>query len=253
MPEDRQEFAGRVVFVTGGASGIGAETARLLAGRGARVMIADLDGGAAEALAADLRGAGGQAAALWLDVSDAAGVTAAIAATLERFGRLDGCVNNAGVVTPYCALADIPLDEWARQLSVNLTGVFHCLRAEIPALLAAGGGSIVNMSSILGVVAAEGRAGYAAAKHGVVGLTRSAALDYATQGIRVNAIAPGYVDTPILSGRDDAERRAIADRHPMQRLARPAEIAEAICFLLSDRASFMTGAVLGADGGYTAR
>lgn len=253
MPDERGEFAGKVVFVTGGASGIGAETARMLSERGARVMIADLDAAAAEAVAAGLRDAGGQAAALGLDVGDASAVAAAVAATLDTFGRLDGALNNAGVATPYCALAEVPLDEWARQLTVNLSGVFYSMRAQVPALLETGGGSIVNMSSILGVVAADGRAGYAASKHGVVGLTRTAALDYADRGIRVNAIAPGYVETPLLIGRSDEERREIAGRHPMKRLARPDEIAEAACFLLSDRASFMTGAVLGADGGYTAR
>ena len=145
-----------------------------------------------------------------------------------------------------------PFVDWSRQLAVNLTGVFNCLRAEIPALLATGG-AIVNTSSICGLIGVPGTASYTATKHGVIGLTKVAALDYATRGIRVNAVAPGYVDTPMLAERDDDERAAIASRHPVQRMAHPGEIADAVLYLLSDRSTFVTGTVFEVDGGYLAR
>lgn len=247
------EFSGKVAFVTGGGSGIGAGVARLLAARGAAVMVTDINAAAADAVAGEIAAQGGQAHAMPLDVTDAAAVAGAVAATVKRFGGLGLAVNNAGVPTPLYAVADIPMAEWKRQIDINLTGVFHCMQAELRAMQAGQGGSIVNVSSILGLVALAGRAGYAAVKHGVVGLTRGAALDYAQAGIRVNAVAPGYVDTPLLSDRDAEQRAAIAALHPMARLARPEEIAEGILFLLSDRSGFVTGTVLGLDGGYTAR
>lgn len=248
-----QEFSGKVAFLTGGGSGIGAEIARLLGARGAHVMVTDLDAASANSVAEEVGQAGGSASSLGLDVTDGAAVAAAVAETVRRFGKLDLGINNAGVTTPAIATADIPFDEWNRQIAVNLTGVFNCMKAQVPEMLRSGGGSIVNTSSILGVLAVELRAGYAAAKHGVVGLTKTAALDYAEKGIRVNAIAPGYVDTPILKDRNAEQRAEIASRHPMNRMAQPSEIAEAALFLLSDRAGFVTGTVMNVDGGYTAR
>ena len=247
------ELSGRVALVTGGGSGIGAAICRRLDAMGASVAICDRDRDAAERLCRDLVARGGTAIAAAVDVTDAAAVAAAVREIEERLGRLTLCANNAGIVTARIPLADIPAIDWARQLAVNLGGIFNCLQAEIPVLLKNGGGAIVNMASLSGLVAVPGTGAYTAAKHGVIGLTKVAAVDYATGGIRVNAVAPGYVDTPLLAERGEAERKAIAERHPMNRMAGADEIADAVCYLLSDRSSFVTGTVLSVDGGYTVR
>lgn len=252
-PVPTAEFAGKVAFVTGGGSGIGAEIVRLLGQRGAQVMVTDLDQTSAADAAKQITDAGGIADSLGLDVTDPAAVATAVEATRKRFGRLDCCVNNAGVATPYLDIVDIPAEEWARQVEINLGGVFHCLQAQLRMMRDGDGGSIVNTASILGLLGMDHRAAYSAAKHGVVGLTKSAALDYATRGIRVNAVAPGYVDTPLLSDRSVQERADIASKHPVNRMATPTEVAESVLFLLGDRAGFTTGTILGVDGGYTAR
>ena len=253
MVDGRSEFSERVALVTGGASGIGAEICRRLAVQGAKVVVADIKGAEAVRLAEALAAGGASAIGQALDVTDPQSVKEAVAAAVERFGALHLCANNAGIVTPRLAVADTPAADWSRQLAVNLTGVFHCLQAEISALLATGGGAVVNTSSICGLVGVAGTAGYSAAKHGVIGLTKVAALDYASRGIRINAVAPGYVDTPLLADREDRERAEIAARHPVGRMARPGEIADAVLYLLSDRSSFVTGTVFEVDGGYLAR
>jgi len=253
MSDFKPEFSERVALVTGGGSGIGAEICRRLATRGGSVVVADLDATAASEIAAEIIALGGSAIGQFLDVTEARSVKEAVAAAVETFGGLHLCANNAGIVTPRLDLADTPPADWSRQLDVNLTGVFNCLQAEIPALLEAGGGAIVNTSSICGLIGVSGTASYTAAKHGVIGLTKVAAMDYATRGIRVNAVAPGYVDTPMLAERGDDERAEIAARHPIRRMAHPGEVAEAILYLLSDRSSFVTGTVLEVDGGYLAR
>lgn len=247
-----EQDAGRVVFVTGGASGIGKAISETLVRQGNRVVIADLNIEAAQGLADELAGEGGEVLALALNVTDPASVEAAVARTFAHFGALHGAVNNAGIVTPKGPLAEQGIDAWQAGLAVNLSGVFYCMKSQVPAMIAAGGGSIVNMSSICGVVAVASSAAYTAAKHGVVGLTKVAAVDYAARGIRVNAIAPGYVDTPLLASRPPEEMAALVGKHPMGRLAKAEEIADLAAFLLSEKAGFITGSVQLIDGGYAA-
>jgi NAD(P)-dependent dehydrogenase (short-subunit alcohol dehydrogenase family) len=243
----------KVALVTGGASGIGRATALRMAQEGARVFVADRDGSAAARVAQAIAGAGGEARAITCDVTADAQVAAMVHAALEAWGRLDCAFNNAGV-SPAEALplADVPPEEWARVLRVNLTGVFLCLRHEIPAMARGGGGAIVNTASIAGRIALPRAGAYVASKHAVVGLTRSAALDHAAQGVRVNAICPGYVETPLAARSIERRREAILARVPLGRIGTVEEIADAVVWLCSDRARFVTGEALAADGGHTA-
>jgi NAD(P)-dependent dehydrogenase (short-subunit alcohol dehydrogenase family) len=252
MADDGTDFAAKVVLVTGGASGLGAAAVRLLAGRGARVAIADLDEDRAAAVLAEVRAGGGEAEFWRTDVTVEADVAAAVAATVERFGGLDGAINNAGTTGPSGSTAEYSLEDWNRVLSLNLTGVFLGLKYEIPALLERGGGAIVNTSSGAGLVGFAGLPAYVASKHGVVGLTRAAALEYVKAGIRINAVCPGSTRTPMLEGfmgGDPAIERAMEQSAPIGRLARPEEIAEAMVWLLSDAASFVVGHAFAVDGG----
>ncbi|PDV96528.1 SDR family oxidoreductase [Candidatus Chloroploca asiatica] len=250
-------FHDKAVLITGGGGGIGRATALAFAHAGARVMLGDVDIAAAEETARLVTAAGGEAHVLQCDVAEPAQVEALVQTTLDRLGRLDCAVNNAGIEASQEGLARLPLATWERTLAVNLSGVFYCMRAEITAMRASGGGAIVNMASALGLVGFVGAAAYVAAKHGVIGLTKTAALEYATRGIRVNAVCPGFIATPMLDRAGvtaDPERTAmIAELHAMRRLGRPEEIAGAVLYLCSDAASFVTGEALVADGGYTAR
>lgn len=244
-------FEDTIAMVTGGASGIGAACAKCLLDSGATVVIADRCMDAAEALARQL---GARAIALEVDVADEAGCRRMVDATVERYGRLDVAVNCAGLGnTDRSRVADLSYESWRRLMAVNLDGVFLCMKAEIAAMVTSGSGSIVNVSSIMGLVAVDCASAYVASKHGVVGLTRAAALDYAQSGIRINAVCPGYVATPMLANRTPEQQAEIASRHPQQRIASPAEIATMVTFLASSAAEFITGACYAVDGGYTAR
>lgn len=247
-------LSGKACLVTGGGSGIGRATAITLARSGGLVAVCDIVASRAEAVAAEIAAAGGTAIALPGDVSDPDVAGRLVAAVAAEYGRFDVGVNNAGIGGVPELLADYPPKAWRELMSVNLDGVFFCMRAEITALRATGqGGSIVNMASILGVVGHVRTAAYVTAKHAVIGLTKAAALDHAPDGIRVNAIGPGFIETPALMAHvDDAGLAALAAVHPIGRLGRAEEVAELVAWLASDASSFCTGAFYPLDGGFTA-
>lgn len=250
------EFHDKTVLITGGGGGIGRATALAFARAGAHLLISDLDLAAAEATTRLVIEAGGEAYAQHCDVTNPEEVEALIAGTLERFGRLDCAINNAGIEAGNQATARLPIDIWERTINVNLSGVFYCMRSEITAMRDRGG-VIVNIASVLGLVGFAGASAYVAAKHGVIGLTKTAALEYAQRGIRINAVCPGFVATAMLDRigvTDDPERMAmVAGLHAMGRLGQPEEVTGAILYLCSDAATFVTGQTLVVDGGYTAR
>jgi len=247
----------KVIFVTGGASGIGRATVNRLAADGAHVVVADMQVELAAEAVAQVTSAGGTAQVCELDVADHGAVAAAVAAIANEHGRLDGAFNNAGIGGPTAKILDIDPAEWARVTAVNLTGVFNCVQAEIAQMITQeSGGSIVNTASIGGVVALPRAAAYTAAKHGVVGLTRTAAVEYGSRNIRVNAVCPGFIDTPMFAsnaGASDEMRDRVAGVVPMRRIAGPEEIADAVAWMLSDQSSYLTGVAMPVDGGFTAR
>jgi NAD(P)-dependent dehydrogenase (short-subunit alcohol dehydrogenase family) len=247
---------GKVVIITGGASGIGRATAIAFAREGASVVIGDLDRTGGENTVSAIVDTGGQATFVRVDVSTAADVQALVSKTVEQYGGLDYAFNNAGLVGSYAGIVDTPLEDWNRVVATNLTGVWLCMKYEIPEMLKRGGGAIVNNSSVSGLVGAPFVVGNVATKHGVLGLTKSAALQYATQGIHVNAVAPGAIRSPLgdemKSMHPDAEA-AILAAIPQNRFGEPEEIAGTVLFLCSNQASHITGHVLTVDGGWTAR
>lgn len=249
------EFTGKVALVTGGSSGIGLSTASMFAKRGAKVVLADMADGSNEVKA--IQAGGGEAVYVKADVSKETDAQGMVQTAIDHFGRLDFAVNNAGISGAQAPVAEMSAEDWNKVIAINLTGVFLGMKYEIPAILKAGGGAIVNMSSILGWVGFANSSAYVAAKHGVIGLTQTAALEYGTQNLRVNAVSPGFILTPMLENAGMAKGtdlyNAIASLHPMKRLGTPDEIASAVIWLCSEGASFVTGIALLADGGYTAQ
>lgn len=247
------DLADRSAIVTGGGAGIGRATALLLAQNGALVVVADRDADAAESTVEAVRASGGVAVACPGDAADAEAVAAWVQVA-ETLAPLRVAVNNAGIAGPAQPTGDYPIDGWQEVLDTNLSSVFLGLRAQLPVMATNGGGSIVTVASIVGVVGLATRSAYSATKHGVIGLTKTAALEYASQGVRVNAVLPGYISTAMVVDRLDAATRTAAEtKHPLGRLGTPEEVAHVIAFLASDAAGFVTGGAHPVDGGYTAQ
>ena len=250
-----QQFSGKVALVTGGASGLGRVTAIALARQGAKVVVADVAVSEGEATVQMITSAGGQAVFTKADMTKSSEVEAMVQATVKTFGRLDFALNNAGIDGVRARTADYPEEVWHQVINLNLTGVFLCLKHELSVMVKQGSGVIVNMSSVAGVTGFPGHAAYTASKHGVIGLTKTAAIDYAKAGIRVNAICPAYTRTPMLTRMleqiPDLEAKLIS-RVPLRRLGTAEEIAQAAIYLFSDAAAFITGHSLVMDGGIVA-
>lgn len=250
---DHTLLLGKVAVVTGGGSGIGAACVSQLGRQGAAVAVLDVDLEGAERTAAAVLESGGTARAYRVDVTDVDAVDRAFAAVVEDLGGVHVLVNNAGLALPMVPLADLEVDSWRHVMSVNLDGLFFCLRAALRVMRTSGGGSVVNMSSVLGAVGRHHSAAYVASKHAVVGLTRGAAIDHGPDGVRVNAVGPGFIRTPLLESRHTEQGlEELASGWPLRRVGRPEEIAEMVAWLASDASSYVTGAYFPVDGGYLA-
>lgn len=248
------EFTGKVALVTGGASGIGRAVAEMYAREGAHVVVSDIDEVAGQEIITGIIDNGGEAAFIRADVSKAQDCQALVAQTVERFGGLDMACNNAGIGGEANVTGEYSIEGWQRVIDINLNGVFYCMRYEIPAMLEKGG-SIVNMASILGQVGFATAPAYVAAKHGVLGLTKTAGIEYARFGVRVNAVGPAFIRTPMLDPllADEATKNMLVSLHPIGRLGTSDEVAELVMWLSSERASFATGTYYPVDGGYLAQ
>lgn len=247
-------FDGKTIIVTGGGSGIGAATAEELGASGATVIVADINLAHAEGIASAIMKNGGQAHAFAADVAKPDQVQAMVAFAVEKTGALHGIVNNAGIGGPAAPTGSYDIDSWKKVIDINLSGVFYGMRFAIPEIEKAGGGAIVNVASILGSVGFANSTAYVSAKHGVLGATKNAALEHAATGVRVNAVGPGFINTPMVADAlDAATLKFLEGKHAMNRLGRSEEVAALIVFLLSDRASFITGSYHLVDGGYTAQ
>nr|BAP47469.1 short-chain alcohol dehydrogenase [uncultured organism] len=248
------DVADRSAIVTGGASGIGAAVVEKFAGNGAKVVVADFDEVGGRAMVDKLTADGKTTSFFKVDVAEPDQVEAMVRHAVDTYGGLHIAVNNAGIGGASAPTGEYGIDDWKKVIDINLNGVFYGLRYEIPAMLESGGGAIVNVASILGSVGFANAPAYVAAKHGVVGLTKNAAIEYATQNIRVVSVGPGFIKTPLLDKNLDEETmKVIAGMHPVQRMGTPDEVANLITYLVSDEASFLTGGYYLVDGGYTAQ
>lgn len=249
------DMQGKVALVTGASSGIGKCVAEFYAREGASVVLSDVNEELGQSVTNDIDPRGQRALFYKADVSQPEECEKMVNAALENFGRLDFACNNAGIGGEQNPTADYSIEGWQKVIGVNLSGVFYCLKYEIPAILKSGRGSIVNMASILGQVSFLGAVAYVAAKHGVIGITQNAAVEYAAQGIRVNAVGPGFISTPMIQALEDNKQayNQLVALHPVGRLGKPEEVAELVIWLSSEKASFVTGAYYPVDGGYLAR
>jgi len=244
----------KVAIVTGAGSGIGRAIAILYAKEGAKVIVSDISEKGGNETLDEIRNTGGEAVFVKADTSSPSDNENLVTKAVTKYGGLHIAVNNAGIGGPLAMVGEYPVEGWDKVIAINLSGVFYGMRYQLPAILKSGGGSIVNMASILGKVGTRFSAAYAAAKHGVIGLTESAALEYSNQGVRINAIGPGYIVTPLLTNTlDEATMNGLASLHPIGRLGRPEEVAELSLWLNSDKASFVSGSYYNIDGGYLAQ
>ncbi|MEI4264094.1 SDR family NAD(P)-dependent oxidoreductase [Roseovarius sp. D0-M9] len=247
------DFSGKTAIVTGAASGIGEAIAKELSACGAYVIVSDLHDNDCAKTVADIQNDGGKAAGFAADVADAEAMEALVSFAEKETGALHLAVNNAGIGGAQATVSEYPLDAWRQVIDINLNGVFYGMRYQIPAMERAGGGAIVNMASILGSVGFANSSAYVASKHALLGLTKTAAIEYATKKIRINAVGPAFIQTPLLTENLDQEMLdGLAGLHPMGRTGTASEVSALTCFLLSDRASFVTGSYHLVDGGYTA-
>src|SRR5690606_2080339 len=253
IKEQLMEIKDKVAIITGASSGIGESVALMFAREGAKLVLTDIDEEKGKRLVEKINLEGGASVFLRADTASPQDSERSVDLALEKFGRLDIAVNNAGIGGALAPVGEYPIDGWQKVININLSGVFYGMRYQIPAMLKSGGGAIVNLASILGSVGTANSSAYVAAKHGVIGLTKSAAIEYASKGIRVNSVGPGYIKTPLLSSLEQPMLDMLVEMHPIGRLGKAEEVAQMILWLAGPRASFATGAYYPVDGGYLAQ